>query len=116
MIFRKGENLPRNLSFIFQGNVIEIVSKVVYLGITFSTGGAFTETHKTLSGQGLKAIFKLNHFFLYKFTDLSPRHTLDLYDKLISPILTYGGKIWVFSKPLQQERVHLQFCKKLLWV
>ena len=49
MIFRKGGNLPRNLSFIFQGNVIEIVSKFVYLGITFSTGGAFNETHKTLS-------------------------------------------------------------------
>ena len=76
MIFRKGGNLPRNLTFTFQGNVIEIVSKFVYLGITFSTGGAFTETHKTLSGQGLKAIFKLNQF-LYKFTDLSPRHTLD---------------------------------------
>ena len=26
------------------------------------------------------------------------------------------GKVWGFSKPVQQERVHLQFCKKLLGV
>ena len=115
MIFQKGGNLPRNLSFIFQGSVLEIVKKFVYLGITFSTGGAFTETHKTLSGQALKAIFKLNQY-LCKFTDISPRHILDLYDKLITPILTYGGEILGFSKHLQQERVHLQFCKKILGV
>ena len=68
-----------------------------------------------MSGQALKAIFKLNQY-LYKFTDISPRHILDLYDKLITPILTYGGEIWGFSKHLQQERVHLQFCKKILGV
>ena len=115
MIFRKGRSLPRNLSFVFQGSVLEIVNKFVYLGITFSTGGSFNETHKTLSGQALKAIFKLNQY-LYNFTDISPKHTLDLFDKLIVPILTYGGEIWGFSKPLQQERVHLQFCKKRLGV
>ena len=65
MIFQKGGILPRNLSFTFQGNVIEIVNKFVYLGISFSTGGSFTETHKTLSGQALTAIFKLNQY-LYK--------------------------------------------------
>ena len=91
MVFRKGGILPRNLSFTFQGNMIEIVNKFVYLGISFSTGGSFTETHKTLSGQALKAIFKLNQY-LYKFTDISPKHTLELVDKLITPILTYGGE------------------------
>ena len=115
MVFRNGGNLPINLSFTFQGSVLEIVSKSVYLGITFTTGGAFNETHRTLSGQALKAIFKLNQY-LSRFVDISPAHTLDLFDKLITPILTYGGEIWGFSKPLKQETVHLQFCKKLLGV
>ena len=53
--------------------MIEIVNKFVYLGISFSTGGSFTETHETLSGQALKAISKLNQY-LYKFTDISPKH------------------------------------------
>lgn len=114
MIFRKGGNLKRDMSFHFQGENIEIVNKFVYLGITFSTGGSFNETHKTLSGQALKAIFKFNQY-LYNFTDLSPKHTLDLFDKLVMPILCYGGEVWCFSKPIQQERIHLQFCKKY-WV
>lgn len=115
MVFRKGGSLPRNLSFTYDGENIEIVSKFVYLGITFSTGGSFNETHKTLSGQALKAIFKLNQY-LYNFTDLSTKHILELFDKLVWPILCYGGQVWGFSKPVQQERVHLQFCKKLLGV
>ena len=41
MIFRKGGSLPRNLSFVFQGSVLEIVNKFIYLGIIFSTGGSF---------------------------------------------------------------------------
>ena len=76
--------------------MIEIVNKFFYLGISFSTGGSFTETHKTLSGQALKAIFKLNQY-LYKFTDLSPKHNLELFDKLITPILTYGEKFGDFQ-------------------
>ena len=46
MIFQKGGNLQRNLSLTFQGSVLEIVKKCVYLGITFTTGGAFTESNR----------------------------------------------------------------------
>ena len=45
MVFRKGGNLPRNLDFLFDGNKTELVKKFVYLGITFTTGGLFNETH-----------------------------------------------------------------------
>lgn len=115
MVFRKGGSLSRNLSFTYDGENVEIVSKFVYLGITFSAVGSFNETHKTLSGQALKAIFKLNQY-LYNFTDLSTKHILVLFDKLVWPILCYGGQVWGFSKPVQQERVHLQFCKKVIGV
>lgn len=43
-------------------------------------------------------------------------HMLDLFDKLILPILNYGGEVWGFSKAESIERVHLQFCKQLLGV
>ena len=110
MVFRKGDSLPRNMNFTYDGKNIETVSKFVYSGITFSNGGSFNETHKTLSGQALKATFKLNQY-LYHFTELSPKHVLELFDKLIKPILCYGREVWGFSKPVQQERVHLRFCK-----
>ena len=35
---------------------------------------------------------------------------------MILPILNYGGEVWGFSKANVIERVHLQFCKRLLGV
>ena len=67
----------------------------------------------------IRSSFKGNFYVksvLYHFTDLSPNHTLDLFDMLIRPILCYGALIWGFSKPVQQESVHLQFCKQMLGV
>ena len=95
MIFRKGGTLPRNLSFTYEGKLIEILSKFVYLEISFTTGGSVAETHKALSGQALKAILKLNQY-LYNFRDLQPKHVLDLFDNIILPILTYGGEVCGF--------------------
>ncbi len=115
MIFRKGGRLPAALKFYYNNLEIEIVSKWSYLGIVFSPGGSFFEANITLSGQAHKAIFKLNKY-LQKFTDLKPKHILDLFDKLVLPILNYAGEVWGFSQSNQIERVHLQFCKRLLGV
>ena len=115
MVFRKGGILPRNLAFFYNEQQLEIVSKFRYLGVFFTAGGSFSETQNTLAGQAQKAIFQINKY-LYKFTFLSPRHKLDLFDKLILPILNYGSEVWGFSQANAIERVHLQFCKRLLGV
>ena len=81
----------------------------------FSTGGSFSECHKTLAGQALKAIFKLNRY-LYHFTNITPRHRLELFDKLVTPILNYGSEVWDFGQAKQIERIHMLFCKHLLGV
>ena len=78
----------------------------------FDTG---IETQKTLSGQALKAGFTLNKY-LYNFTALSPSHKLELFDKLVSPILNFGSEVWGFYKSPSIETVHLQYCKKILGV
>jgi hypothetical protein len=41
---------------------------------------------------------------------------LELFDKLILPILTYGSEISGFSNADQLEKIHLKFCKQLLGV
>ena len=115
MVFRKGGILPRDLKFYYNDVVLEIVSTFSYLGIIFSPGGSFANTQITLAGQAQKAIFKLNSY-LYKFTNISPKHTLELFDKLVSPILNYAAEVWGFFKANHIERVHLQFCKRLLGV
>jgi len=60
--------------------------------IVFSTGGSFSDSQNALSGQALKAIFQMNKY-LYKFTNISVRHRLDLFDKLISHILNYASQV-----------------------
>ena len=41
---------------------------------------------------------------------------LKLFDSLVEPILLYGAEVWGFENILLLERLHLQFCKKILQV
>ena len=115
MIFRKSGQLPRNMAFVYDNEPLEIVSTMRYLGIVFTPGGSFSEAQNTLAGQAQKAIFKMNKY-LHKFTFLTPKHKLELFDKLITPILNYGCQVWGFIQANAIERVHIQFCKRLLGV
>ena len=115
LICRKGGTLQRNLVFLYEDQPIEIVRSFKYLGIVFTAGGSFSEAQTTLAGQAQKVIFKLNKY-LYKFMFVSPKHKLELSDKLISPSLNYSDEVWGFCQANAVERVHMQFCKKLLGV
>ncbi len=113
MVFRKG-GLPRSeIQFLYNGIHLEIVKHFQFLGVVFSTGGSFTEAQTTLSGQAQKAIFKL-HTYLHKFVNIPVKHYLELFDKLVLPILCYGCEVWGFCKADKIEKVHLKFCKRLL--
>ena len=115
MVFRKGGRLPLNLTFTFKGSNLERVNKFCYLGMVFTAGGSSFETQKTLAGLALKAIFTLNKY-MHKFTVLTPAHILDLFDKLIAPILNYGSEVWGFNNAKAVETVHLSLCKRMLGV
>ena len=65
----------------------DIVKSFKYLGIVFTAGGSFSEAQSTLAGQAQKAVFKLNKY-IYKFTFITPKHKLELFDKLISHRIT----------------------------
>ena len=115
IVFRKGGILPRNLIFYYGDQIINIVSKFSYLGVVFSSGGSFSNCQSTLAGQAQKAIFKLNKY-LYSYVNLLPKHIMDLFDKLVTPILNYGSEVWGFCQAKQIKRIHIQFCKHLLGV
>ena len=63
----------------------------------------------------MKAIFKLNRL-LYNFTNITPKHRMELFDKLVTPILNYGCEVWGFCQANKIERTHMMFCKQLLCV
>ena len=89
MVFRKGGQVPRNLKFYYDGSELSVVSSFSYLGVVFTPGGSFS--------------------YLYKFTDISPYHRLEL-------SINYSAEVWGFCKADKIEVVHLQFCKRLLGI
>lgn len=113
MIFKKGGAAARHFQFFYDGNDIETVKSFTYLGIVFTQGGSFKEAQQTLAGQAQKAIFKLNKY-LYKFTNITIKHRLELFDKLVLPILNYSAEVWGFIPAANIERIHTQFLKKIL--
>jgi hypothetical protein len=53
---------------------------------------------------------------LYSFTEISPKHYLELFEKLILPMLMYSSDISSFNKGKSSERIQLSFYKQLLGV
>ena len=115
LIFRKGGRIPDNLHFYYGNSEIEIVSQYCYLGVVMTTCGSWIECQKTLAGQAQKAIYKLKSY-LFKYTNLSVEHVLELFDKLVKPILLYSCEIWGFTQACVIERIHTMFCKSVLCI
>ena len=86
MIFKKGGRNRGNLYFTYKHEKLEIVKSFKYLGVFFTTGVSFNATYDSLHGQALKSLFKLKSY-LIRFPNMTVIHKLDLFDKLIEPIL-----------------------------
>ena len=54
--------------------------------------------------------------YLNNVVSISPRHYLQLFDKLVRPILQYSCEVWGFAHAQVIERLHLHFCKRILGV
>ena len=112
LIFSKGR-MPVNFQFKSNGNDIEIVKDFNYLGIYFSRSGSFKTCKK--NQQAEKAIKAMNEVLKKgRKHNLSISCQLDLFDKLMKPILLYGCEVWGFGNNEILERVQLKFCKRLL--
>lgn len=108
VIFTKGR-IAKNIDFVFNGEPLEIVNEYKYLGIIFSRYGSFINTKKYLAGKATKAIYgvlKKTRMF-----NLSIDCQLDLFDKIVVPILLYGSEVWGFGNLDVIEKLKLHFCK-----
>ena len=79
------------------------------------TVGSLQTATETLTEQAQKALFTFRKY-LHRFVNISPEHVLELFDKLIKPILLYGSEIWGVVKRPSIERVHTLFMKSCLGV
>ena len=99
---------------MYNNSEIEIVTEVKYLGLLLNKTGSFIHAKKDLIKRASKSMFavlKKSRLF-----NLSIDCQLDLFDKILKPILLYGCEIWGFSNLDTLERLHLKFCKYVLCV
>ena len=83
-----------------------------YLGIVFTKTGKFNVTKKCLVDKATRALYEvLKLGCMYK---LKIKCQLDLFDKMVKPILLFGCEVWGFGDNDIIERAHLKFCKLLL--
>ncbi len=111
MVFSRGK-LPRNLNFSLNGEKLEIVNSFNYLGIELSRTGNFKRAKQSIADKATVALYEV--LKMGRKHGLSVKIQLDLFDKMVKPILLYGCEVWGFSNNDIIEKVHLKFCKLLL--
>jgi hypothetical protein len=111
MIFSRGRQ-PQNLKFSLHGLELEVVNSFTYLGIILSKTGNFNLAKKSIADKGFKAMYEV--LKLGRLHNLPTPCQLDLFDKMVKPVLLYGCELWGYGNCDIIERVHLKFCKMLL--
>ena len=111
LFFSSGRH-AQNLHFLFKGKEVEIVSEYKYLGIYLSRSGSFLNCKKHIAEQANIAMFALLRKI--RVLNLPIEMQIDLFNKLIKPILLYGCEIWAIGNLDIIERVQLKFLKMIL--
>ena len=112
---------------------IEIIEQYKYLGIVFHKDGGFKMAQEHLSKQSNKAANALRRSIYDQ--NIKPNITMQIFDSIISPILTYGAEIWFpntlnihgefefdnffkacISGKFSHENLHTKFCKQILGI
>ena len=111
VIFGRGRQLP-NTHFYFNDTHVEVVDEFKYLGVVFSKNNSFKENIKQLYDKAVRAMYGV--LSKCRKHNLSIDCKLDLFDKIVKPIVLYGCEIWGFSNCYLIEKLHLKFCKHIL--
>jgi hypothetical protein len=93
MFFLKGR-LPINLNFKINNMELEIVSEFIHLGTMFQRTGSFKRNKVNLAEKASKAMYDILNKGRVHNLSVS---MLDLFDKIIIPMLTYGSKLWGYE-------------------
>ena len=115
IVFRNGGIYRKNENCFFQGINVDKVNSYKYLGLYFTSRLSWTKALSTLAQQAEKAmncIFSLER----KCNGIPVKTAIDLFNTVVTPVLTYGSEVWGFTYRTQIEKVVFNFCKKLLGV
>ena len=110
-MFNKKKN-KTNVVFKIYGQAIDLQDSYSYLGVIFNYNGNFCAARKKLLDQANKTLYALYR----KIRNLAIPIDLQLklFDSLITPILVYSCEVWGFENKQGIEKMHLQYCKRIL--
>ena len=129
MVLSKSGKVPKSFEIKYSKKVIQNVKSYKYLGLTIYNNGNFIKGTTELKIRALKAWFKCKSI-LYSNNANNVHLLLQLFDKLVKPILLYGVELWgpdflkkLFVKEDLKfidnffcEIVHNRACKSILGV
>jgi hypothetical protein len=105
----------RNKPVLRIGNEqLDIVYDFPYLGIKFNYDNSFRRAQKDLSNRASRAMFSLLRKCNRLFLPLDV--VIELFDKTIMPILTYGCEIWGFRIYEFAQKLQVKFYKMVFHV
>lgn len=111
LVFAKRKRKEK-FKFLLYQRELEITDTYPYLGILFNCNGKYNKTQTKLVDQAQKALFSI--YTKIKNVSLSIDVQFKLFDALVSPILLYSSEVWGYENANVLEKVHLQFCRKIL--
>ena len=106
------KNPNNQYDFWLNGEKVEVVEEYVYLGTTVSYNGKYKKAIKKQVTQAKRALFGLKS--KKEMYDLPFDIVLDLFDKMILPILLYGCEIWGYEELECIEVFYRKFLKEIL--
>ena len=113
MIFQKRKR-PRNNADVFTYNseTLDIVDSFKYLGIDFSSNGTFAKAKKSAYDKASRALFSLLQTARRQHLPIDV--VMDLFEKMVVPILLYGCEIWGYENLAMLEKLHIKAIKFML--
>ena len=111
IIFSKGK-IRKFKSFNFGNCTIDVVDDYVYLGTTFNYNGTFNKAKAKQALQAKKATFSL--ITKIKQLNLTFETSIELFERLIIPVLLYGSEIWGYEDPKQLQIMNNNVMRKFL--
>jgi hypothetical protein len=114
VVFRKWGNIRPDEHWHYANSSFEVVDNFNYLGTVFSYNRSFKVIQDTLIDKGLEALNVLL-INLKNFT-ITPLFQCQLFDAFVGSILNYACEVWGYGTFYYIEKVHLNFCRRVLIV
>ena len=104
--------IRKHMTFKFGGKIVEVVPEYIYLGVTMGYNNRFTKAIEKQQSLARKAFFAM--ISRVENLQLPLDLQLELYNKLVLPVLLYGCEIWGHDNLEKMESLHRKFLNYIL--